>query len=111
MHTKLIEYGQGSSLRQQDYTQAAVRAVENALWRNSIDLAGVFGVDRAAMRIRAEIGVQNPSAVDPDKVAAIFPYGTVAVSVVPGGLDIPKPDGGVTVLALAALHVSLDGVA
>ena len=38
----LTEFGMGSSLRRQDYTQAAVRAVTNALWHNSINLAELF---------------------------------------------------------------------
>jgi len=35
----LTEFGIGTSLRRQDYTQAALRAVRDALWRNSINLA------------------------------------------------------------------------
>ncbi|MFT6105690.1 MAG: hypothetical protein ACJA1E_002124, partial [Paracoccaceae bacterium] len=35
----LTEFGMGTSLRRQDYTQAARRAVEDALWHNSINLA------------------------------------------------------------------------
>ena len=33
----------GSSLRRQDYTEAAVRAVKDALWHNSVILAELFG--------------------------------------------------------------------
>ncbi|MEM9148799.1 MAG: Lin0512 family protein, partial [Pseudomonadota bacterium] len=47
----LHEFGMGSSLRRQDYTQAARRAVENALWHNSINLAELFGFAREAMII------------------------------------------------------------
>ena len=32
----LTEFGMGASLRRQDYTQAAVRGVKDALWHNSI---------------------------------------------------------------------------
>lgn len=104
----LIEYGQGASLRRRDYTAAAVRAVENALWRNSIDVAGVYGVERSAMRILAEIAVPAPDEVDVARIKAAFPYGTVEVSVQRGGLEVPKADGGATVIALAALHVGLE---
>ena len=41
----------GSSLRRRDYTQAAVRAVKDALWHNSINLAELFGKDKTEMLI------------------------------------------------------------
>ncbi|HBB84750.1 MAG TPA: hypothetical protein DC031_16120, partial [Sulfitobacter sp.] len=39
----MVEFGMGSSLRRADYTQAAKRAVQDALWHNSINLAELFG--------------------------------------------------------------------
>ena len=104
----VMELGMGSSLRQQDYTRAACRAVEDALWHNSLSIADAFGLDRAAMVIEVEIGVQQPEKVDTDKVAAILPYGRGSVRTIHGGLDVPKPDGGVTVIANAAVVVYLD---
>jgi uncharacterized protein (TIGR02058 family) len=64
----VMELGMGSSLRQQDYTRAACRAVEDALWHNSLSIADAFGLDRSAMIIEVEIGVQQPEKVDTDKV-------------------------------------------
>ncbi|MEO1495277.1 MAG: Lin0512 family protein [Pseudomonadota bacterium] len=105
----LIEFGQGASLRRQDYTEAASRAVKDALWRNSINLAELFDAPKAAMLIDLEVGVANPDAVDRDALAAIFPYGQVTVTVHQGGLDVPRTDGGnPTVIANAAISVSLD---
>lgn len=102
----------GTSLRRQDYTEAAVRAVKDALWHNSINLAELFGVEKQAMLIAVEIGVQNPDAVDADAVMAVFPYGQPTVRVVKGGLDVPRADGGKpTVIANAAISVALEGVA
>ena len=43
-----------------------------------------------------------------EKVAAILPYGQGPVRAVHGGLDVPKPNGGVTVVANAAVVVYLD---
>ena len=60
------------------------------------------------MIIEVEIGVQQPEKVDTCKVAAILPYGQRSVSAVHGGLDVPKPDGGVTVIANAAVVVYLN---
>ena len=108
----LTEFGMGTSLRRQDYTEAAVRALKDALWHNSINLAELFGVDKSAMVLDVEIGVQDPGAVDADVLADVFPYGQPRISVVKGGLDVPRSDGGKpTVIANAAISVSLDGVA
>tara|TARA_B110000238_G_scaffold60955_1_gene66729 strand:+ start:978 stop:1325 length:348 start_codon:yes stop_codon:yes gene_type:complete len=104
----LTEFGMGSSLRRRDYTQAAVRAVKDALWHNSINLAELFGKDKTEMLIDVEVGVQDPSAVDHAAVVEIFPYGQVTVKVVHGGLDVPRPEGQPTVMANVAISVSLD---
>jgi len=105
----LVEFGMGSSLRRQDYTAAAARAIKDALWHNSISAAELFGFSKDDMLIDVEIGVQNPEAVAPEDLVAIFPYGTPAITVKKGGLDIPKPDGtGSTIIANAAISVSFD---
>ena len=104
----LTEFGMGSSLRRRDYTQAAVRAVKDALWHNSINLAELFGKDKTEMLINVEVGVQDPDAVNRAAVAKIFPYGQVRVEVMHGGLDVPRPEGHPTVMANVAISVSLD---
>ena len=105
----LTEFGIGTSLRRQDYTEAAIRAVRDVLWHNSINLAELFGKDKTDMLIDVEIGVQEPGQVDVAKVRAVFPYGQPTVTAVKGGLDVPRPDGGKpTVIANAAISVSLD---
>lgn len=102
-----LELGQGTALRSGDYTRAAVRAVKDALWHNSLNMPQAFGATKEAMIIDVEIAVQQPAAVDTDEVAAVFPYGSVSVTARKGGLDIPKPDGsGATLVALAAVVVS-----
>lgn len=107
----LTEFGMGTSLRRQDYTEAAVRALKDALWHNSINLAELFGVEKSAMLLTVEIGVQAPDQVDIAALEAVFPYGQPQVSVVKGGLDVPRQDGGKpTVIANAAISVALEGV-
>ncbi len=108
----LTEFGMGSSLRRLDYTQAARRAVQDALWHNSINLAELFGKDKSDMRITVDVGVQQPDKVDRDAVAAVFPYGQVTVNVTRGGLDMPRPegDGNPTVMANVAISVALEGI-
>ena len=102
----LTEFGQGASLRRQDYTQAAKRALQDALWHNSINLAELFGKDKDAMLIDVEIAVQQPDAVDVAALMDIFPYGQPTITVSHGGLDIARPDGNPTVIANAAINVS-----
>lgn len=107
----LTEIGQGASLRREDPTAAAERAVRDALWRNSINLAELFGCDKAAMQITVEIGVPEPERVDTDTVAAAFPYGQVSVTARTGGLRVPRENGTATFIATAAISVALEGVA
>ncbi len=104
-----MQFGMGTSLRQADYTKAAVRALRDALWHNSLSLAEVFGFDKSDMIVDVEIGVQQPNAVDIAAVECVLPYGQGFVSVVHGGLDVPKPDGnGPTIIANAVVSVSFD---
>lgn len=108
-HRLLTELGQGTSLRRQDYTQAALRAVENALWRNSINMAELFGFEKSAMLLDVEIAVAAPEKVDVATVAKVFPYGQPRITVTKGGLDVPRPGGeGRTIIAQAAISVAFD---
>lgn len=106
----LTEFGMGTSLRRGDYTQAAKRAVMDALWHNSINMAELFGFPKDAMQIKVEISVQNPDAVDVSALVDVFPYGQPVVVAAKGGLDVPRPDGDghPTIIANAAISVSFD---
>tara|TARA_R100001369_G_scaffold20016_1_gene36361 strand:+ start:336 stop:683 length:348 start_codon:yes stop_codon:yes gene_type:complete len=110
MQKLLVEFGMGTSLRRGDYTQAAERAVRDALWHNSINLAELFGFDKADMQITLDVGVQRPEEVDVDALRAVFPYGKVTVNVTRGGLDVPRPEGtgNPTIMANVALSVGFD---
>ncbi|MEM1074270.1 MAG: Lin0512 family protein [Pseudomonadota bacterium] len=107
MKKLLVEFGMGTSLRRGDYTQAAVRGVKDALWHNSINLAELFGFEKTDMRIRVDIGVQQPDAVDIEEVRKVFPYGHTDIHVRHGGLDIARPEGtgNPTIMANVALTV------
>ncbi len=110
MKRVLTEFGMGTSLRRGDYTEAARRAVSDALWHNSINMAELFGFPKEAMQITVEIGVGQPDAVDVDAVRAVFPYGQLTVTARDGGLDIPRPegDGNPTIIANAAISVAFE---
>ena len=109
-----LEIGMGTALQSHDYTKAAIRAISDALWHNSLSMAAAFGFPREAMIVNVEVGTQQPEAVDCEAVAAVFPYGTITVKSVKGGLDIAKPldengqDQGRTIMANAAVIVSFD---
>ena len=105
----VTQFGMGTSIRRRDYTEAAARAIRDALWHNSLNVAEAFGFPKQAMIIDVEIGVQQPEAVDREALLKIFPYGRPAVSVVRGGLDIAKPGSDrISVVANAAVIVSFD---
>lgn len=87
----LVEFGMGTSLRREDYTEAASRAIKDALWHNSVNMAEAFGFPKEAMIIDAEIGVQKPELVNTEALKAIFPYGQPNITASLGGLDIDKP--------------------
>ena len=108
--TRLVhQFGMGTSIRSRNYTEAAARAIRDALWHNSLNLADALDFPRDAMLIDVEIGVQKPEAVDSDALLGIFPYGQPSITVVKGGLDVDKPDGsGTSVIANAAVIVSFD---
>lgn len=104
----LTEFGMGTSLRRRDYTGAAKKALQDALWHNSVNLAELFGFEKTDMLLKVEIGVQEPDAVDVGALADIFPYGQPEYSVVRGGLDVPRPDGRATVIANVAISVAFE---
>ncbi|MDT8894288.1 Lin0512 family protein [Halomonas sp. I1] len=108
--TRLVhQFGMGTSIRSRNYTEAAARAIRDALWHNSLNIADAFGFPKEAMLIDVEVGVQDPAAVDPAALLRIFPYGQPSVRLVKGGLDVDKPDGsGTSVIANAAVIVSFD---
>ncbi len=104
-----LEIGMGTDIRGADYTKAAVRAVKDALWHNSLTVAGAVGKSSDDMRVEVVIGVPRPDKVDTAQVLAVLPHGTGTVRVVEGGLEIANEAGtDKTVIAQAAAIVRLD---
>ncbi len=104
-----VEFGMGTDLQGGDHTKAAIRALKDALWHNSLNMADAFGFPRDAMIVHVKVGVARPDAVDKAAIAAVLPYGTATVEVVEGGLDVPGEDGSkFTVIANVAATVSFD---
>ena len=104
-----LELGMGTDIRGADYTKAAVRALRDALWHNSLSIADAVGLPVDSMQVEVRIGVPHPEKVDKDAVLAILPHGTGTVTLVEGGLEIPNDLGtNSTVLAHACAIVRLD---
>lgn len=105
----IVEIGMGTDLTGADYTKAAVRALRDALWHNSLTIAAAVGQTGHDMIVDVIVGVPKPELVDKDAVIAVLPYGKGKVEVVKGGLEIMNDAGtNLTVMANAAATVYLD---
>jgi len=105
----VVEIGMGTDIRGADYTKAAVRALRDALWHNSLNVADALGMPTDAMAVEVLIAVPKPDRVDKSAVLAVLPHGTGTVEVVEGGLEIFNDSGtSSTVMANAAAIVRLD---
>ena len=109
MKRMVVELGMGTDIRGTDYTKAAVRALRDALWHNSLNVAAALGKPTDSMFVEVLIGVPKPERVNKDEVLAVLPHGTGAVKVVAGGLEIANDAGtGSTLMANCAAIVHLD---
>jgi uncharacterized protein (TIGR02058 family) len=105
----VLEIGMGTDIRGGDSTKAAVRALRDALWHNSLSIGVAVGQHVDAMRVAVTIGVPSPETVDKQQVLDVLPHGTGTCEVVEGGLRMPNPAGtDVTLIAHAAAVVYLD---
>ena len=105
----VLQIGMGTDVRGRDYTKAAVRALRDALWHNSLSVADAVGLPVDAMQVEVTIGVPRPEQVDQAAVLAVLPHGTGTVTVVEGGLEIANDAGtNATIVANAAAVVRLD---
>jgi uncharacterized protein (TIGR02058 family) len=109
MKTRYVtEMGMGTDVHGRDYTQAAERAVFDAIHHSSLHFFAPLNKTAHDMFIDLLIGVPEPDQVDKERVAAALPYGTVNVEVVKGGLEIPADDGkDAIVIANAGIVVRL----
>ena len=105
----VLKIGMGTDIRGRDYTKAAVRALRDALWHNSLSVADAVGLPVDSMQVEVTIGVPRPEQVDREAVLAVLPHGAGTVTVIEGGLEIPNDTGtNATVVANAAAVVRLD---
>src|SRR5207302_3978255 len=96
----VLQIGMGTDIRGADYTKAAVRALRDALWHNSLSVADAVGLPVDSMQVEVTIGVPRPDKVDKQAVLAVLPHGSGTVHVVEG--EIPNDAGtNMTVIANA----------
>ncbi|MGJ4950303.1 Lin0512 family protein [Bradyrhizobium sp. HKCCYLS20291] len=105
----ITEMGMGVDVHGRDATKAAKRAVSDAIRHSSLGFFRMVGKTPQDMLVDVTIGVPNPEAVDTAAVAKELPYGTVTVTAVRGGLEIPAEAGSdAIIIANAAVLVHLD---
>ena len=105
----ITEMGMGVDVHGRDATKAARRAVSDAIRHSSLGFFRMLGKSPQDMIVHVTIGVPAPEQVDTKAVAAELPYGTVTVTAVKGGLEIPAERGSdAIIIANAAVIVSLD---
>ena len=75
-----LEIGMGTDIRGGDYTKAAVRALRDALWHNSLTVATALGKSSDDMQVEVLIGVPKPDQVDTGEVLAVLPHGSAVAA-------------------------------
>ena len=109
MKRMVLEIGMGTDIRGTDSTKAAVRALRDALWHNSLTVTKALDLPTDAMQVAVTIGVPRPETVDKEEVLAVLPHGSGTVEVVDGGLEIANETGDdATLIANAAAVVYLE---
>ena len=84
-----IQTGTGIDVHGQDITKAAVRAVEDAIFKNSMPGIEKSLPDQRLENMKVNVKVALPldrDKLDTAKVKAVIPYGTVTVETTDGGL-------------------------
>ena len=107
-----VELGMGIDLRGQDATKAAVRAVRDAIGRNTVPGISALlegGGKRMAVLVRLAAPVEA-GPIDRAAVAAALPSGAVTVEVAPGGMLAPNgvSGGGMLCIVNAAVEVAIE---
>ena len=83
--------------------------MSDAIRHSSLGFFRMVGKTSKDMFVDVTIGVPDPGSVDTAAVAQELPYGTVTVTAVKGGLEVPAESGGdAIIIANAAVVVSLD---
>ena len=87
----VLEFGLGLDLHGQDVTEAAAKAVKDAVSKSCLcGLQEVLGLDDLDndIRLRVTVAVSRPEEIDAERIAACLPVGKITVSAVKGGMTV-----------------------
>ena len=93
----IVEVGTGVDLHGEDATEAARRAVRDAIGRVSmVGLMQLFDAPsfrevEDALLVDVTVALPHPEAVDRDAVLSVLPEGRRRITVVEGGMRFPTP--------------------
>ena len=107
----ILEMGMGIDLHGHNYTEAARRAVWNAIHQSSLMLLSHLGPDAAKnMVVEVTVGIPKPDEVDEATVLSVLPHGKAVLKVVQGGLEIEGREGSGdrSIMANAAVIAKVD---
>ena len=112
----IVEIGTGIDLHGGDVTQAAAKAIKDAISHSCLcglfDIVGVTSPDQ--MHIDVKVACPYPERIDAQEVLKAVPLGSATLEVVPGGLTVrglavPQlGEGDTIVVAIAALTVYVE---
>ncbi|MCL4466766.1 MAG: Lin0512 family protein [Chloroflexi bacterium] len=88
MRRLLIEFGNGIDQHGQSPTDAAMRAIKDAIsWNYLVGLRELLALDDVdKMVVRVTIATPYPERVDREALAGALPHGQKQIEVVPGGM-------------------------
>ena len=107
----VLEMGMGIDLHGQNATEAARRAVWNAVHQSSLMLLGVFGPETSKnMIVDVTVAITRPDEVDEETILGVLPHGKGRLTLIQGGMEIEGREGSgdFTLIANAAIIVKLD---
>lgn len=86
----IIELGTGVDLHGQDYTEAAKRAVRNAISDQCLcGLSEIMAIKNPSqMLVDVTIAATEPEKVDKKAVLEVLPFGAKTINVVSGGMSV-----------------------
>ena len=107
----ILELGTGIDLHGQNATEAARRAVWDAIHQSSLMGLNLFGPDTSKnMIVDVTVSITRPNEVDHEVILKVLPHGTGNLTLIQGGMEIEgrKGSGDYTLVANAAVIVKVD---
>ena len=107
----ILELGTGIDLHGQNATEAARRAVWNAIHQSSLMGVSLFGADTSKnMIVEVTVATTRPDEVKENVVLEVLPHGVGILNLIEGGMEIEgrTGSGDYTLIANAAIIVKVD---